>query len=333
MMKQRLIWADSLKGWLMILVILGHAIQTVILEDCNDNHVWNLIYSFHMPAFMAVSGWFAYRQKQNGGGKYVWLRRCKQLLVPYIIWSLISYGLSGDYNIQRLSKMILYPDAYFWFLWVLFLINILFILCQYISHRMQIDELITISIMCLSLFSIMVAFELRMFGFQFLSYYFIFYTLGYCIHRYSWLQVSNKMYIAVLFIIWAILAWYWNMHSLPNWMPAIPYVPSTLMQYAYRGLTAAIAILVIFGFAPNTLNKTDRTNLIMKELGTVSLGLYVCHLTIIGYVVEVIRHYFPQADNSIIIILNFIISTIISVIIVEVLKQNKITAKILLGKI
>ena len=67
-MKQRLIWADSLKGWLMILVILDHAIQTVMLEDCNNDHIWNIIYSFHMPAFMAVSGWFAYRQKQNGGG-------------------------------------------------------------------------------------------------------------------------------------------------------------------------------------------------------------------------------------------------------------------------
>lgn len=267
------------------------------------------------------------------GGKNVCLRRCKQLLIPYVMWSLISYGLSGDYNMERLSKMVLYPDAYFWFLWVLFLINILFVLCQNISYRIHIDELTTICVMCLSLFGVMVAFEIRTFGFQFLSYYFIFYTLGYCIHRFKWLQVSNKMYIAVLFIIWAILAWYWNMHSLPSWMPTIPHVPSTLMQYAYRGLTAAIAILVIFGFAPNTLNKTDRTNLIMKELGTVSLGLYVCHLTIIGYVVEVIRHYFPQADNSIIIILNFIISTIISVIIVGLLKRNKITAKILLGKI
>lgn len=263
----------------------------------------------------------------------VCLRRCKQLLIPYVMWSLISYGLSGDYNMERLSKMVLYPDAYFWFLWVLFLINILFVLCQNISYRIHIDELTAICVMCLSLFGVMVAFEIRMFGFQFLSYYFIFYTLGLYIHRFKWLQVSNKMYIAVLFIIWTILAWYWNMHSLPSWMPTIPHVPSTLMQYAYRGLTAAIAILVIFGFAPNTLNKTDRTNLIMKELGTLSLGLYVCHLTIIGYVVEVIRHYFPQADNSIIIILNFIISTIISVIIVELLKRNKITAIILLGKI
>lgn len=61
MSKQRFIWADSLKGWLMLLVILGHAIQSTLGPDCYSNHVWNLIYSFHMPAFMAVSGWLAYR--------------------------------------------------------------------------------------------------------------------------------------------------------------------------------------------------------------------------------------------------------------------------------
>ena len=61
MVKARLIWVDSLKGWLMLLVILGHAIQSALSKDCYDNHLWNLIYSFHMPAFMAVSGWLAYR--------------------------------------------------------------------------------------------------------------------------------------------------------------------------------------------------------------------------------------------------------------------------------
>lgn len=63
----RLLWADSLKGLLMILVILGHAIQVYMPEACFHNHVWNLIYSFHMPAFMAVSGYFAYRVHRNGG--------------------------------------------------------------------------------------------------------------------------------------------------------------------------------------------------------------------------------------------------------------------------
>ena len=316
----------------MLLVILGHAIQTVMLEDCNNNHVWNIIYSFHMPAFMAVSGWFAYRQKQNGGGENVCIRRCRQLLVPYVMWLLISYGLYGNYNMERFGKIVLEPDAYFWFLWVLFLINILFVFCQKISYLFHTDELISVGLMCVLLFGVMVAFEFRMFGFQFLSYYFVFYTLGYCIHRFPWLKVS-KIYFVLLFIVWAILAWFWNMHSLPNWVPSIPHVPSTLVQYAYRGLTATIAVILIFSLAPISLNNTDRINLMMKDLGTLSLGLYVCHLTIIGYIVNVLNSYLPQSAICMNILVNFIVCTIISVIIVKALNRNKITAKVLLGKI
>ena len=60
MAKERLIWADSLKGWLILLVILGHAIQSTLGANCDNSHLWNLIYSFHMPAFMAVSGWLTF---------------------------------------------------------------------------------------------------------------------------------------------------------------------------------------------------------------------------------------------------------------------------------
>lgn len=53
----------------MVLVVLGHAIQGVKPDGCFHDHLWNLIYSFHMPAFMAVSGYFAYRGvKPIGGG-------------------------------------------------------------------------------------------------------------------------------------------------------------------------------------------------------------------------------------------------------------------------
>lgn len=61
MATERLIWADSLKDWLILLVILGHAIQSSLGADCDNNHAWNLIYSFHMPAFMSVCGWLAFR--------------------------------------------------------------------------------------------------------------------------------------------------------------------------------------------------------------------------------------------------------------------------------
>ena len=68
MAKERLIWLDSLKGWLILIVVLGHAIQYCLPEDaCENDYLWNLIYSFHMPAFMAASGFINYRSIRNVG--------------------------------------------------------------------------------------------------------------------------------------------------------------------------------------------------------------------------------------------------------------------------
>lgn len=81
--KKRLIWIDSLKGWLMILVVLGHAIQSSLGDACFQNHLWNLIYSFHMPAFMAISGWFAFSNtSKNINVGSLCKRRFNQLMVP-----------------------------------------------------------------------------------------------------------------------------------------------------------------------------------------------------------------------------------------------------------
>lgn len=64
-MNNRLIWADSIKGWLILLVIIGHCIASIIGNDAaNHDYWWCLIYSFHMPAFIAISGYLNY-----GGGK------------------------------------------------------------------------------------------------------------------------------------------------------------------------------------------------------------------------------------------------------------------------
>lgn len=190
-----------------------------------------------------------------------------------------------------------------------------------------------IGVMCILLFGIMVLFEVRVFGFQFLSYYFLFYTLGYCIHRFPIFQIKNRMLLTVLFLLWCILAWYWNMHALPYWMPKVPIIPSSLLQYAYRGITAFIAVVFIFALAPNALNGGNRINTLIKSIGQVSLGLYVCHLTIMGDIVKGLRYVLPDFNNTTIIIFAFIIGSLISLSIVHLLKKNVFTAKFLLGKV
>ena len=330
---QRLIWADSLKGWLMVLVVLGHAIQCVMPKECFNNHLWNIIYSFHMPAFMAISGWFAYKSSKFREGIFnVIRRRFYQLVIPYFLWTLISMMLSLNFKLDSLIKLILYPDSSFWFLWVLFWISVIFTCCRWITSKLKVDELIPNVLMAILLLGIMVAFEFRMFGFQFLAYYFLFYVLGYCIHRFHRLRIK-RVWIGVVFtVIWAFLAWFWNMHRLPIWLEGIPYVPGTLLQYAYRGTTALIAVVALLSFSERLFNSTAKFNLAMRWIGSVSLGVYVCHLTILGLINSALTAIGDMGTTANYISL-FVIGLAMSLAIVSLLAKSKLTSKFLLGKL
>lgn len=331
-----MIWADSLKGWLMILVILGHAIQSVMTENFYNNHIWNLIYSFHMPAFMAVSGWFAYKPYKASfkNKNYLSLikKRYYQLFVPYIVWSIFSFVKSGNYNFDYLSKIVLFPDNFFWFLWVLFWINVIFVSTQILAAKLHLKEIVPIFIVCIILMGAMIVFELRMFGFQFLAYYFLFYTLGYCIHCFK-LRITNIWICILLAVIWALLAWSWNMHSLPSWFPNITIIPTSLLQYMYRGLTAAIAIIVLLNISPIIMNGYGWLNRMVSKIGNLSLGMYVVHLALMRWGYKAIFLLMPQASDWTIVLLYLGPCVVLSYITTWLFSLNKYTSKYLLGKI
>jgi len=332
--RKRLLWADSMKGWLMVLVILGHSFQNILEGGCFNNHIWNLIYSFHMPAFMAISGWFSYRDNRQQNGDYlgVFKRRFSQLLKPYLIWSLFQWLLYYR-TVDKLFLIIYKPDAYFWFLWVLFWINLLFICCQWISDLLKIDELFTIAFASICLIIIMVFVELRAFGFQFIAYYFIFYSLGYCFHRFPKFVIKNHYTLASIAIVWFILAWFWNMHELPSWMPSISGIPNGVLQYLYRGLTASIAIILLFSIAPFISNEKFILDYWIREIGAISLGIYVIHLLLMGYITNGLSRLLPTCPQMTLICITFIITTFLSIIIAKRLRKHEWSNRHLLGKI
>lgn len=334
MAKERLIWADSLKGWLMILVIVGHAIQSLLSDGCNYNRLWNIIYSFHMPAFMAVSGWLAYR---GASPKVDFLstvrRRAMQLLMPYFVWSSIQFAQSGNYTFPNLYKIILYPDVYFWFLWVLFWICVLFTLAQLIATIFKNNEIFSIGGFCVFLLVLMVGAEIRVFGFQFLAYYFLFYSLGYYLHKFDWNILTKWTSLIPLVFVWFFLAWGWTMHGFPSWMPEMPHVSSSLLQYTYRGITALVAIVVLIGAAPKLLNGTGRLNTFISGVGIISLGMYTGHLVILGHIKRFLLGVCPEINIWIGVSTVSIIAFSVAYLLIRLLGKNVQTAKIFLGKI
>lgn len=89
---QRNAFLDFAKGILITLVTIGHAVQYVIYRgvDFWDDPLFKSIYMFHMPAFMAISGYLSYASLQKATRLPVFLsRKSLSYLVPIVSWAII----------------------------------------------------------------------------------------------------------------------------------------------------------------------------------------------------------------------------------------------------
>jgi len=72
-MQNRVYWVDQVKGFAILLVVYGH----------NFPFSEQYIYTFHMPLFFMVSGFFFPKSKSAD----VLLKRSKTLMIPYFFWA------------------------------------------------------------------------------------------------------------------------------------------------------------------------------------------------------------------------------------------------------
>jgi fucose 4-O-acetylase-like acetyltransferase len=135
---KRIDWVDIAKGWGIILVVFGHAargLDSAGMTFSGFAEVDKFIYSFHMPLFFALSGFFFLTSVKKGGREYV-LSKVSTIHYPYLIWSLIQiliqYAASSLINgeVTWHDVVTFYePRGQFWFLLGLFitsLTNLLF---------------------------------------------------------------------------------------------------------------------------------------------------------------------------------------------------------------
>ena len=146
MEKKRIEWIDSIKGFAIICVVLGHIVKGYMdaglyPENTSLMHaVYNIIYAFHMPLFFTISG-FLFNEAYVVGtlpDSSIKTRSVNRqminLLILYVGYNLLlgsskiifSGAVTNKVNMTDLIMIWAKPIQLFWYLYVLLLYYMLF---------------------------------------------------------------------------------------------------------------------------------------------------------------------------------------------------------------
>jgi len=106
---------DSLKGFLIVLVVVGHCIT----QSLADNALRWAIYSFHMPVFIGLGGFLLnHNGLRSGGLSGIWRRYGTRVIVPWLIL-FIAYTFMvharDPLSLGLVADAILMPTYHTWY--------------------------------------------------------------------------------------------------------------------------------------------------------------------------------------------------------------------------
>lgn len=145
-MKKRIVYFDLLKAFAIFLVIWGHAIKHLMDVDSHGVVAFNVIYSFHMPLFMTIVGFFAASSLKSHPWEFL-KHKFKQLLLPAFVWitifTLLAFVLLPPmYHVAGITEYVKNMIFQLWFLKSAFFCYLIFYIPQWLlgkfklSHRM-----------------------------------------------------------------------------------------------------------------------------------------------------------------------------------------------------
>ena len=189
-----------MKGIAILLVVLGHSVPDQASASGIASYplylMRTIIYSFHMPVFFFVAGYFMHIPLKEGYHKFI-KDKSIRLMVPYFTVGLLYFPFklalskfaNQQINPQDIWKILIgiNPDGELWFLYCLFFISIIIAL---LVKRVHLGLLIVSFIIgmlsdVLNIFS--VAMVSKILYFQF------FYILGLYIKKYGLLDYMNAL--------------------------------------------------------------------------------------------------------------------------------------------
>lgn len=330
---KRDIYWDIVKGVAIFLVVLGHSLQYLYIdtEYSHTDYLFNFIYSFHMPLFMAVSGYFAHSSLSKPIVE-VLKRKFIQIMIPAITWSLL---ISVMVYINNPSKSFSFSLGY-WYLNALYGCYVIFLIGNFLKQKSYYLVYPYILILIIWGQQLNVSHLISMLPF---------FGLGLLIRKYSsFLENKYKLIFSVTFpLIIVISVFYpsrlYNVYSYPflhtggYGVYAVRFIIGTIGTFSMLSL-----IKVLIHSFPFRLQS------FVSKIGMCTLGIYVVQriiLEIMGAKLASLLYIHIKFERTIItdVIFDLFIAPAISISviilcmhIIKLLRKNRCVSLLFLGE-
>ncbi len=306
---------DNIKAFLIFLVVFGHLIEP--LRDIPlFKSTYFIIYSFHMPLFILISGYFS-KPSTKGIGKLL-----KLLLKYEIIYAVIYFLLfsSSGQTSGSILDFITYALQPIWVLW--FLLSLVFwrlLLIAYEKHPIAIVIIVTL----------IVGFNFVPFNFRILSLgrtlsFFPYFLIGYLAkkHHFDFEHLRRDKTFVLYF--GGLLIAFWAMFS-GSVSDDMLYGATSLTEGNYSlfahaafklnsYLIALAASIIVFNLIPSY-------ETIYSKIGPRTLPIYLLHPIIIWCLIKI--GFFNQLRDFR-AIFTFAILLVLGALITLLLKDRKV---------
>lgn len=268
---------DNAKVLLIFLVVFGHMLQPSTSESTALNTLYIWIYTFHMPAFIFLSGFFA---KGSGTIDYI-VKMAKKLLLPYILFQALYTGfylLMG----REAWQGVIEPQWSLWFLLSLFSWHMLLIVFKRFSAIIGITAALMVGVIVGYFPEIGQTLSLsRTFVF------FPFFLMGYWCSEGQLMRIKTNAFRYSAFFIAAIVAGliYIAPEINTGWLLASKSYADLDMP-VWGGIGRIFVYMIALIMSIGVLSWVPKRDLIITPIGKTTLYIYLLH----GFFIQYFRH-------------------------------------------
>jgi fucose 4-O-acetylase-like acetyltransferase len=318
---RRFTWIDVAKGVAIVLVIYRHVligiqrsgitIETYLLE-LNE-----MVYSFRMPLFFILSGFFFAKSFRKRSRKEFLNTKVKSLIYPYLVWALIQVSLqillnqytNSNRGLKDYAYIFIQPRAIdqLWFLYAMFNVTVFVFFLKYV---IRIPQLPLIGLCIFTFWASTLVKEYSLI--HDLLFFPIFFIIGdslanKILDEKIQQQFSSNKALLLMLPVFLLSQWYWLNH---------PDINVFLF-----GLVALFGSF--FTIACSIRFSSYRFSTVFEVIGKHSLQIYVSHVLITSAFRIVFTKWAGIHNTYVLLLLGLTVGTMVPLLIVRLGKKVK----------